>query len=273
MRTLHDRVVAITGAASGIGRATALAFATKGCELALADVDADGLAETAREAEQLGRRVTTHLVDVADRLAVEAWAEEVVRVHGRVHVLINNAGVTVTRTFDDHSWEDWDWVLGVNLFGVLHGCRAFLPHLRAADEAHIVNISSIFGIFGVPGQSAYCTSKFAVRGLSESLWEELEGSTVGLTVVHPGGVRTNIVRNARTDDTDTQQRIARMFERMAMSPDKVADRIVRAVERGNRRLVVTPEAVFGDIMRRLFPVWSNRIAGGRARRIMRLGGD
>lgn len=270
MRTLTDRVVVVTGASSGIGRATAVAFAREGARLALVDVDAEALETTRAEVAALGRAVSSHRVDVSDRDAMRALAEAVVTEHGAVHVVINNAGVTVTKSFEDHSWDDWDWVIGVNLEGVHNGCRVFLPHLRAVDEAHIVNISSLFGIYGVPGQSAYSASKFAVRGLSEALWEELAGTPIGVTVVHPGGVRTNIIHNARVADASVQKRVARGFEKLGTSPEDVAKKIVRAVRRGDRRLVVTPEAIVGDWLRRMFPVLSNRVVGARTRKMLNL---
>lgn len=270
MRTLQDRVVVVTGASSGIGRATAVAFAEQGAKLALVDVDADALEATRADVAALGRAVSLHVVDVSDRDAMRALADEVVATHGAVHVVINNAGVTVTKSFEQHSWEDWDWVIGVNLEGVHNGCRVFMPHLRAVEEAHIVNISSLFGIYGVPGQSAYCASKFAVRGLSEALWEELASTHIGVTVVHPGGVRTNIIRNARVADASVQKRVARGFEKLGTSPEDVAKKIVKAVRRRDRRLVVTPEAVVGDWFRRMFPLLSNRLVGAHTRKTLNM---
>ncbi len=265
MRQLEGRVVAITGAASGIGRATATALAERGCVVAAADVDADGLASLA---DAIG--CSTHLVDVSDGEAVQAWADELAAVHPAVHVAINNAGLTVGKAFDDHTLEDWERVIGVNLWGVIHGCRAFLPLLRAADRGHLVNISSVFGITAVPSQAAYCTSKFAVRGLSEVLWEELRGTNVGVTVVHPGGVKTGIAASAVMDDAEAHARLVRFFDRHAMSPRRVAERIVRAIEQDRPRVLVTREAYMLDALRRLAPILGNRLGAATVMKSMGL---
>jgi NAD(P)-dependent dehydrogenase (short-subunit alcohol dehydrogenase family) len=200
MQRLEGRIAVITGAASGIGRALALQLAEAGCGLALVDVQAETLRRVGAECRERGAQVSTHAVDVSDRAAMAALPQRVIDFHGAVHILINNAGVTVADTVLEQSLEDWDWIVGINLWGVIYGCRAFLPHLLAAEEAHIVNLSSVFGIAGVPMQAAYCTTKFAVLGFSESLQAELRGTCVGLSVVHPGGVNTNIVRASRLRD-------------------------------------------------------------------------
>ena len=194
VRAFRDKVAVVTGAASGIGRALAQDLARRGADLALVDVSAAALAETAGLCAARGRGVTTHIADVADAARMKALAAEVVAAHGRVELLVNNAGVSVTGTFEEQSLDDWRWIVGVNFWGVVHGCKFFLPHLRRAREAHIVNLSSMFGLIGLPTQSSYCATKFAVRGFSEALWAELRGSGIGVTTVHPGGVRTNIAR-------------------------------------------------------------------------------
>jgi short-subunit dehydrogenase len=216
-------------------------------------VSAAALAETARLCAASGRGVTTHVADVADAARMEALAAEVVAAHGRVELLVNNAGVSVTGTFEEQSLEDWHWIVGVNFWGVVHGCKFFLPYLRKSGEAHIVNLSSMFGLIGLPTQSSYCATKFAVRGLSEALWAELRGSRIGVTVVHPGGVKTNIVRDSRTADPDAKQQMIDLFDRMAMSPEKAASQILRAVERNRLRVVICPEARATDWAKRLFP--------------------
>ena len=257
MRELRGRVAVVTGAASGIGAATARCLREAGCIV----VAVDRAAEVIAVAEAMGAE--GRVVDVAEPEAMDALAAWVVERFGGVHILVNNAGVTVVGTFEEHSAADFDRVMRINLGGVVNGCRAFLPHLRAADEAHIVNLSSIFGIVAIPGQSAYCTSKFAVRGFSESLAEELRGSGVGLTVVHPGGVRTNIVVNA-TQATgmakdDTLQRLGRFFAKRTPPPEAVAPKIVAAIRNDQRRALVTGDAVVLDWLRRLAPVWGNRV--------------
>ena len=193
MRMDRETVAVLTGAGSGIGRALAIELAARCGGLALADVDREGLAETCA---QLGAtsscRVSEHLVDVADRAAMTQFRDEVLATHGAVHLLVNNAGVALIGTVEEVSLEDLDWLLGINLHGVLHGVKLFLPTLLQQDRSHIVNISSVFGIIAPPGQAAYAASKFAVRGFTEALRHELSGSRVGVSVVHPGGIRTEI---------------------------------------------------------------------------------
>lgn len=260
MRKLIDRTAVVTGAASGIGKATAELLARRGCRLALVDISEDGLATTAERIRRIGGEVSTHLLSVADKEAMFALPEQVVAEHGGVHILVNNAGVTVAKGLAEHSMDDWEWVVGVNLWGVIYGCTAFLDHLLVAEEAHIVNISSLFGIVGVPNQTSYCTTKFAVRGFTESLQEELRGTHVGTTVVHPGGIRTNIVQASRTDDDEMRARMARFFDKTAISPEQAADRIVGAIESNQPRLLITREAYAIDALRRIVPAWGNQLA-------------
>ena len=266
---LEGKVAAITGAANGLGRSLALALADAGCALSLSDIDEEGLAETI-SLLKTDRKVTSSVVDVSDLAAVQSWADATVEEHGAVQLLFNNAGITVAATFEQHRTEDWDRVLGVNLWGVINGCRSFLPHLKAAGEGRIVNISSIFGVVAMPAQAAYSTSKYAVRGLSEALWEELKETGVGVTVVHPGGLATRIVENARSPSPRFRKHLADFFEAKAMSPDKAARQILRAVRRGDRRLMVTKEAVLFDRLKRLFPVRGNSWCADLIRKEMRL---
>ncbi|MEZ5095719.1 MAG: SDR family oxidoreductase [Nocardioides sp.] len=200
MRTLDGKVVVITGAGSGIGRALAVEVGGRGGLLALSDVDEVGLAETARLATAAGaREVRTDRLDVADRAAVAAYAREVAGNFDRVHVLVNNAGVSLSGDVADLSYADLDWIVGVNFWGVVHGTKEFLPHLIASGDGHVVTISSLFGLVSMPGQGAYNATKYAVRGFTEALREEMlvAGHPVGVTVVHPGGIKTAIARNAR----------------------------------------------------------------------------
>lgn len=266
---LAGRTAVVTGAASGIGRHLALQLAAKGCHVACVDIDADRLA--ALEAELRGVRVTVHVADVSDRARMLALGPEVAAAHGALHLLVNNAGIAYEAAFPQTSLETWDKVLGVNLWGVIYGCHVFLPYLAKADRAHVVNLSSLFGIIGMPGQTAYCASKFAVRGLSEALWEELAGTTVGLTVVHPGSVATPIMERAEGDDPELMAHLATWYRDNAYPPEKAARKIIRAVEKGRRRLLVAPEAAFADYLKRALPVWGNRLFSDVAIRVLKVG--
>ena len=259
---IANRVAVITGAGSGIGRGIALAIARRGGRLALCDVREDGLTETAALVGALGAHCTTHRLDVADRHAVAAFPAEVLAAHGKVHLLFNNAGVAVGGTFERVSEQDFDWLMEINFHAVVRMTRAFLPHLHAADRGWITNISSLYGLVAPPGQTAYCASKFAVRGFSNSLRHELRGSNVGMTVVHPGGVATGIVRHSRlpagTDPAEAAQRIRHSERLLRMPPEKAGEIIVRGVERGRARVLVGADAKLLAVLERLMPVryWS-----------------
>ncbi|MDB4987300.1 MAG: short-chain dehydrogenase/reductase [Myxococcaceae bacterium] len=259
MKKLTDRTAVVTGAGSGIGRATSVLLAQRGCRLALADIQEEGLAETARLVRELGRPVTTHKVDVSDKARMQEFATEVVDAHGGVHILINNAGVAVVANFKDHSLEDFEWLMGINFWGVVYGCKFFLPHLSLAEEGHIVNISSLFGLMGIPQQTSYCSSKFAVRGFSESLRIELASSNVGVTSVHPGGIATRIVADARlsgdAQDPKAHARMVKSFKKM-MPPSEAALCILRGIERNKPRVLITRESYIADVMKRLSPALS-----------------
>ncbi|MBI3204715.1 MAG: SDR family NAD(P)-dependent oxidoreductase [Myxococcales bacterium] len=262
MKRLRDRVAVVTGAASGIGRATALCLADRGAHLALVDVDDRGLGEVRAEVERRGRRASVHDCDVADRARMEALAADVEREHGGVEILVNNAGVGVAASFEEQSLEDFHWLIGINFWGVVHGCKFFLPLLRRADEAHIVNLSSVFGILGMPLNSAYCASKFAVAGLSESLRAELSDTAIGITSVHPGGIATNIAASARfrggPEAEALRARAVRSFARM-MPPAEAARAIVRGIERGSPRVLITREAYLIDAAKRAAPAWASQL--------------
>lgn len=259
MKSFYGRVAAISGAGSGIGRALAQALAGRGAHLALSDVDDIGLAETVALCEGFGVKVTSERVDVADRDAVERWAQHVVEEHGAVNLVFNNAGVGLGATIEAMSYDDFEWLMSINFWGVVHGTKAFLPHLKASGEGHLVNVSSVFGLISVPAQSAYNAAKFGVRGFTDALRMELEieGCGVSCTTVHPGGIRTNIARNARMDpsalglngDVDG----ARLeFDKVARtSPEKAARLILRAVEHDRRRALIGPDAKAIDLVSRL----------------------
>lgn len=257
MTQLRGAVAAISGAASGIGRALAVRWAREGAALALADRREQDLAETAALARAAGATVSVHAVDVSARTEVERWAAEAVATHGRVSVLVNNAGVALHGSFDELTVEDFEWLLGVNFWGVLYGMKAFMPALRREPEAHIVNVSSIFGIVGPVGQSAYVTSKFAVRGLSEVVRHELEGSAIRVSVVHPGGVKTNIAAHARFHDdvpAATRRDLARRFEQVAaLTPEQAAEIITTGVRKNAPRILVGKDARAVDLLQRFRP--------------------
>ena len=254
MKQLQGRIAAITGAASGIGRATAKLLGSRGCSVALIDINQAGLEETARELQASGVTTSVHQADVANAERMQALPAEVVAAHGAVHIIVNNAGVSVLKSFEDHTLDDLQWLIGINFWGVVHGCKFFLPELRKADEAHIVNISSMFGFFGVPGQSSYCAAKFAVKGLSESLWAELRGSNIGVTSIHPGGIATGIAKTVRVDDEAARTRLEQTFEQHGHPPSDVAKGILRGIEKDKLRIIVGTEAYVTEWLKRLFPV-------------------
>lgn len=268
MKSFTNKVAAITGASSGIGRALALELAKERCHLALCDLDAAGLEETARLARAQGVTVTTRRVDVADRAQVHAWADQVVADHGKVNLIINNAGVAHSGSVAETDYEDYEWLLGINLWGVIYGTKAFLPHLQAAGEGHVVNISSIFGLFSQPGMSAYNTSKFAVRGFTESLRQELDLMRCGVsaTCVHPGGIKTNIAKNARMSkgshlpDADPEEMRQKFHDVLLRTPpEKAAKVILDGVRRNARRVLIGNDAKTVDGMQRLLPSLYQRL--------------
>lgn len=277
MKSFENKVAAITGAGSGMGRSLAVQLAQQKCHVALSDVNEAGLAETAQLAAQHGVKVTTKKVDVADRVAVYAWAEEVLRDHGKVNLIFNNAGVALGATVEGVSYEDFEWIVGINFWGVVYGTKAFLPHLKASGDGHIINTSSVFGLAGIPSQSAYNATKFAVRGFTEALRQELELARVPVsaTCVHPGGIKTNIARAARLtssvrdiglDDQKGSEKFEKLFITTA---DSAAATILKAVRANKRRLLVGPDAYVIDAMVRLLPATYQRIVSGMARRSMR----
>ena len=255
---LAERVAVITGAGSGIGRATAFALARRRCRLALVDIDPVGLCETSSLLGNAGVAVSTHVLDVADRAAVRALPQAVMVAHGRVDLLVNNAGVALGGNFEQVAEADFDWLMDINFHGVVRLTRAFLPLLRQSDAARIVNLSSIYGIIAPPGQAAYAASKFAVRGFSNALRHELADSTVGVSVVHPGGVATAIARSARIPAgvaPDEAERGRRLAERLLrMPPEDAGEQIVRGIERGAARILVGADAKLVSFLERLAPV-------------------
>jgi NAD(P)-dependent dehydrogenase (short-subunit alcohol dehydrogenase family) len=274
VRDLHGRTALVTGAASGIGRVRALALARRGADLALCDVDAEGLAATEREVVALGRQVLARRVDVADANAMAEFADAV---HGRVEavdLLVNNAGVGIGGSFLDTTLEDWEWIVGINLRGVVHGCHYFLPPmLRRARGGHVVIVSSAAGYVASDVLAAYCATKFAVLGLAEALEQDLRRHGIGVTAICPGVIDTPITRNARLrgpmDSVANRQRMIATYQRRRYPPERVADRILRAVQRGRVVAPVSPEAWALYYLKRFAPWLVRRLhamLGARERR-------
>ncbi len=261
MKSFDNKVAAITGAGSGMGRTLAQDLAARGCHVALSDVNEVGLAETVALLKDSGVRVTAERLDVADRAAVFAWADQVVADHGKVNLIFNNAGVGLAATVEGMKIEDFEWLMNINFWGVVHGTQAFLPKLKAAGEGHIINTSSLFGLLAVPSQSAYHASKFAVRGFTESLRQELDVMNCGVsaTCVHPGGIKTAIARNSRMDASIQalgmdEKKAGKKFEQnFITTAEKAAAIILKAVQKNERRVLVGPDAMMLDKIARLSP--------------------
>lgn len=265
MNKFNSCVAVITGAGSGIGRQLSNQLAQAGARLALSDINQENLTETVKQAESQGAQVFSEILDVADQEAFFNHADNVMQRYGEVHLVINNAGVGLA---GGPLWqtplEDFKWLMGINFYGVLYGTKAFLPHLRAAHWGHIVNISSLFGLVAVPEQTAYNASKFAVRGMTEALRQELEldGSSVSCTSVHPGGIKTNIAAGARVSDgnkleseSEREQAVAHFDKLARTSAETAAEQILDAVIKNKKRLLIGGDAKILDKIQRLFPTW------------------
>lgn len=251
-------VAVVTGAASGIGRALAVRLAQEKISgIAISDVNETGLNETAEMAGKLGVPVSAHTMDVSKLDEVEAFAAGVVEKHGRATHLFNNAGVGLIGTFEQISLEDFEWLMGINFWSVVYCTRAFMPILEKQDRAHIVNVSSVFGLIAPAEQSAYCSAKFAVRGFTESLRHELADTNISVSCVHPGGIKTNIVKNARLGadaPEEWKQQGAKFFEKVAKtSPEEAAEVIVTGIKNGNTRILIGKDAYAISLFSRLFP--------------------
>jgi short-subunit dehydrogenase len=255
---LDNKTAVITGAASGIGRGLAQVLAGRGCHLALADVNAQGLEETARLVQSNKLRVSTHVIDLVDKAAIAALPAAIEARHGGAHLLINNAGVAIGGSFDQVAESDFDWLMEINFFAVVRMTRAFMPLLKAADDARLVYLSSLFGLIAPPGQTAYSASKFAVRGFANALRHELDGSKIGVTVVHPGGVATNIAENAKrapgVTDEEAEASLERIRRMLTMPPVQAAETITDAIERRAARVLVGNDAKFLALVERIAPV-------------------
>ena len=257
MTEIKGKLAIVTGAASGIGRATAVELARRGAHLAISDLDRSGLAETAKRIEALGSGVTTYLLDVADRDAVYAFAQDIETSHGGADIVINNAGVAQIARIDELTYDDFEWVMNIDFWGMVYGTKAFLPQLRAKGAGHIVNVSSLFGLVAVPSQAAYNSAKFAIRGFTEALRHEMKGTGIAVSCVHPGGIKTNIVRNARflqSTQATVREEAVSGFDRLARTtPERAGQVIVRGIERNKPRILIGADAKAIDWLQRLMP--------------------
>lgn len=252
MTRISGRVAVVTGAGSGIGRALCIELANRGADIAAVDIDGAALGAVRESIESLGRRCSTHARNVASREHMRSLPDEVIAQHGAVHILVNNAGVSVNLGFLEQSVDDLEWITGINYWGVLYGCKFFLPHLLQQDEAHIVNMSSSAGFTGMKWQTSYAATKFAVTGFSESLYVELANTRVGITCVHPGAVATRILDSARMAE-DRREKMLRTF-RYATPPEHAARKICRAIEKQRFKLVLCPDSRLLHAVKRLAPV-------------------
>ncbi|MEZ5004549.1 MAG: SDR family oxidoreductase [Chitinophagales bacterium] len=254
MKKFKDKVAVITGAGSGIGKALALQLAKEGASLALNDFHKERLAETVSQCERNGTKVYSKAFDVSKRDDFFAFADEVINHFKKVDIVINNAGVALGKySVLESTIEDFEWVMGINYWGVLYGTKAFLPHLLKEKEAALINISSLFGITGVAYQGAYCSSKFAVRGLTESLKSELDGTNVTVHVVHPGGIKTNIARDSKSHGDDQTFDIEQFEKMFRHTPERAAEVILNGVKKKQSRILIGEEAYLGDFVARISP--------------------
>ncbi|EHU1359301.1 SDR family NAD(P)-dependent oxidoreductase [Acinetobacter baumannii] len=261
MKSFKNKVAAVTGAGSGIGQAIAIALAKQGCHLALSDISETGLAKTVELLAPYSVKVTTQKVDVAKRDEVATWAKAVVDEHGQVNLIFNNAGVAIGSTAEGVSYEDLEWLIGINFWGVVYGTKEFLPYLKQSGDGHIINISSMFGLTAQPTQSAYNASKFAVRGFTESLRQELDMQNAGVsaTCVHPGGIRTNIAKAARMNNSVQSLGMDPLksqdaFDKLLRTPaDDAAQQILEAIRKDRHRLLIGADAKAVDVIQRILP--------------------
>lgn len=259
MTILKDKLFFITGAGDGIGKQTALLAARKGAKLIVTDIDAASAEQTAQQIQAAGGTATAYGLDVTDREAFYALADEIKTNHGPVDMVMNNAGVALFATAEKMTQEELDWVMDINFFGTVNGCKAFLPHMLETGQGHIINLSSIFGLISVPNQSGYNASKFAVLGYSDALRQEMETQNINVTTVHPGGIKTRIAARARFMQMEgmeeRRQQLIEDFDKITMtSPEKAAEIILRAVEKNKVRIRVGKDAVLVDWIKRLMPV-------------------
>jgi NADP-dependent 3-hydroxy acid dehydrogenase YdfG len=259
MKDFKNKICVVTGAGSGIGAACAQALAAEGAYVVMTDIRSDMLETVHKKIVEAGGRGETHIVDVSDRDAMFALADKVDKAHGGADLILNNAGVAHSATVAEMTMDNFNWIMDIDFWGVVYGTQAFLPHFLKRGSGHVANVSSIFGLIGVPTQSAYNAAKYGVLGFSEALRHEMVEHNVGVTVIHPGGINTNIVRHARMSqgpnaEAEHEQAIIKFQELTMTQPDKAAQIILKAIRKNKARVLVGPDAVFVDFIRRLAPV-------------------
>ncbi|ENV31849.1 SDR family NAD(P)-dependent oxidoreductase [Acinetobacter gerneri] len=267
MKNFKNKVAAITGAGSGMGQQLAYLLAKEGCHLSLSDVNEKGLAETLELVKPFNVRVTTKKVNVANREEVKTWAEDTVQNHGSVNMIFNNAGVALGATVEGETYEELEWIMGINFWGVVYGTKEFLPYIKKTGDGHIINTSSLFGLTAQPTQSGYNATKFAVRGFTESLRQELDIENCGVSAlcVHPGGIRTNIANDARMNDSlrslgMNPEKSAKAFNKLLRKPAvEASQEILDAVLKNKRRLLIGNDAKTIDIMQRILPTGYQKV--------------
>lgn len=267
MKNFNNKVAAITGAGSGIGQQLAVLLAKQGCHLALSDVNEQGLLKTLELIKDTGGRATLDKVNVANLEEVRAWAEKVEQDHGSINMIFNNAGVALGSTVEGASYDELEWIVGINFWGVVYGTKEFLPRIKKTGDGHVVNISSLFGLTAQPTQSAYNATKFAVRGFTESLRQELDIENCGVSAlcVHPGGIRTNIANAAKMNDSlralgMSPEKSARSFNKLLRCPpDEAARQILEAIQKDKRRLLIGNDAKAIDLIQRILPTGYQKV--------------
>lgn len=261
MKDFKNKVAVITGGGGGVGSALAHALASRGCHLALVDISEPALEKVAAELVGKGVEVSTHVVDISSKEQMAALATTVVERHGKVNILVNNAGITLQKSFETHTIEDWEKIVGINWWGLLYGCSYFLPALKEADGAHIINLSSMNAFVGLPGQSSYCATKAAVKLLSESMWLEFKEHNIGVTSVHPGAIKTDMIQATlkNSDDVKAAQRNYELAQKIGVTPEHVAQRIIKAIEKNQLRIRVGIDVTIMEILKRIFPVGLHKL--------------
>ena len=256
MKDLQGKVAVITGGAGGVGSALAARLADRGCHLALVDISEEALTKVVNELSVKNINITSHVVDITDKAQMSELPAKVLAAHGKVNILVNNAGITYQKSFETHSIEDWEKIIAINWWGLLYGCHYFLDALKDSGEGHIINLSSMSAFVGLPGQTSYCATKAAVKLLSESMWAEMEKLDIGVTSVHPGAIKTGMIQATlkNSDDLEAAQRNYELAQRIGVTPEHVVARIIKAIQKKDLRIRVGKDAILLDLLKRWFPV-------------------